>query len=107
MRLKLCELGCSVSDEKTMERYAGPALQVQVEGGRGSKKLWCACYLNPKNFPENLVFVVAGLPKLYFMTCVKVFGDVKECFRGDTVLTTARDVNAKGRKRWHWQNMQL
>ena len=63
--------------------------------------------LNPKNFPENLVFVVYGLPKLYLMTCVKVFGDVKECFRGDTVLTTARDVNAKGRKRWQWQNMQL
>ena len=64
MRLKLCELGCSVFDEKAMEMYAGPALQMQVEGGRGSKKLWCACYLNPKNFPENLVFVVAGLPKL-------------------------------------------
>lgn len=56
MRLKLCELGCSVFDEKTMEMYAGPALQMQVEGGRGSKKLWCACYLNPK-ISQKILFL--------------------------------------------------
>ena len=41
MRLKLCEFGCSVFVQKTMERYAGPA-----GGGRESEQKIVVCMLS-------------------------------------------------------------
>ena len=60
--------------------------------GRGG--MWCLCYLNSKHPPLKQKPVI-----LYLMTCVKLFGDAKECLREDRVLTKAKDVNANGRKR--------